>query len=107
MSSLLQLDHVRKQYKEIRTALLTLKARYQTRKCENQSLRSQLVAFQKLVTRQCILIKEATSEISRLEDILIEYRMLEAQDCKSSSQDMYSTFGWNADMETEASSSAE
>ena len=80
-------NHLRSQYKEVRDALLTLKARYKTRKSEKVKLQKQVVAFQKLVTRQSILIKDAREEISRLEEILEAYR-------ESEESEEYSTFGW-------------
>jgi hypothetical protein len=57
---------LREQYREVRTTLLLLKARYKTRKAENANLEMQLAAFRKLVTRQCIQIQEGETEISRL-----------------------------------------
>ena len=70
MTSLLQINHLRTQYKEVRSALLTLKERYKRRKSENERLQQQLTAFRKLVNKQCIQIKAAEGEISRLEEIL-------------------------------------
>jgi hypothetical protein len=63
-------NHLRSQYKEVRDTLLTLKARYKTRKSEKVSLQKQVIAFRKLASRQCILIKEGREEISRLKEIL-------------------------------------
>ena len=74
------------QYIEIRSALLALKARHKVRKGNNQQLTLQVAAFQKLVRRQCILLKEREEEIKRLERIVEEYQAFEMEDM----------FGWNS-----------
>jgi hypothetical protein len=77
----------------VRDALLTLKARYKRRKLENLILKEQLTAFRKLVTSQCIIIKEGREEISRLEGILFIY--YEAEEAEEAN--LYSTFGWRVE----------
>jgi hypothetical protein len=81
MTSILQT-----QYIEIRSTLVKLKARYEKRKTENSVLQTQLSAFRKLVTQQCILIKEGreevqvgVAEILRLERVLEYYREREEE----------------------------
>jgi hypothetical protein len=81
MTSLVQLNHVRRQYMEVRDTLLTLKGRYKTRKQEKVFLQQQIAAFQKVVRKQCIQLKEGRAEIlsgeteiERLSSILSYYR---------------------------------
>ena len=82
-------NHIRQQYLEVRDALVTLKGWYKTRKTEKAWLRQQVKAFQRVVRKQCIELRDGRVEIAelkkemeRLDEILGYYREKEDTELK-------------------------